>query len=161
LEGVIQVRPGNRIPLIPQHLFKAYADYQFTSAFSAGLNMIAAGSSYARGNENNQHQPDGVTYLGAGKSGGYAVFNLSAQYQPTKPLRFFAQVNNLFNRKYHTAAQLGPTGFTADGRFIAQPLPPTLSGEDPVVQSTFYAPGAPRTAWIGLRYTLDMPKGAK
>lgn len=161
LEGTIRVNPGNRIPLIPQHLFKAYADYQFTGTVSAGLNMIAVGSSFARGNENNLHQPDGVTYLGPGKSGGYAVFNLSAQYQPTKQWRVFAQVNNLFNRKYATGAQLGPTGFTADGRFIARPLPPTLSGEDPVVQSTFYAPGAPRTAWIGLRYTLDAPKAGK
>lgn len=158
LEGVIQVRPGNRIPLIPQHLFKAYADYQFSGEFSAGLNMLAVGGSYARGNENNRHQPDGVTYLGPGKTGGYAVFNLSAQYQPTKQLRFFTQINNLFNRKYATAAQLGPTGFTADGRFIAQPLPQTPGGEDPVVQSTFYAPGAPRTAWIGLRYQFDRPQ---
>lgn len=161
LEGAIRVNPGNRIPLIPRHLFKTYADYQFTGAFSAGLNMIAVSSSYARGNENNLHQPDGTVYLGSGKSGGYAVFNFNTAYQVDKQLRFFAQVNNLFNRKYHTGAQLGPTGFTANGNFVAQPLPQTPSGEDPVVQSTFFAPGAPRTAWIGVRYQFDIPNKSR
>lgn len=161
LEGVIRVIPGNRIPLIPQHLFKAYADYQFSGAFSAGLNLVAVGSSFARGNENNQHTPDGTVYLGAGKSSGYAVFNFSTAYQLDKQLRFFAQINNLFNRKYHTAAQLGPTGISANGSFVAQPLPQTPSGAAPVIQSTFYAPGAPRTAWIGVRYLFDAPKPAK
>lgn len=156
-EGAIRVNPGTRIPLIPRHLFKAHADYQFTGAFSAGLNMIAVASSFARGNENNLHQPDGTVYLGSGKSPGYAVFNFSAGYQVDKQLRFFARINNLFDRKYSTGAQLGPTGFTANGNFIAQPLPPTPAGEDPVVQSTFFAPGAPRTGWIGLRYLFDMP----
>ena len=157
LDGNIRITPGNRMPLIPQHLFKGYADYQFTGAFSAGLNMIAIGSSYARGNENNLHAADGTTYLGAGKAGGYALFNLSTAYQVDKQLRFFAQINNLLNRRYETAAQLGPTGFTATGNFIARPLP-AIGADFPLVQSTFYAPGAPRTAWIGVRYQFDMPR---
>jgi outer membrane receptor protein involved in Fe transport len=155
LDGNIRIAPGNRIPLIPQHLFKAYADYQITSAFAAGLSMNAIGSSYARGNDNNQHTPDGVNYLGSGKSGGYAVFNLSARYQVDRQLRFFAQINNLLNRQYSSAAQLGPNGFTANGNFIARPFPATAGGDFPVQQSAFYAPGAPRTAWIGVRYQFD------
>lgn len=161
INGNIHIRPGNRIPLIPRHLFKAGAEYQFTSAFSAGLNMIAVGSSYARGNENNLHAPDGVVYFGSGKSGGYAVFNLNAQYQLDKSLRFFAQINNLFDRKYSTGAQLGPTGITPNGTFIARPLPATAGGDFPLFHSTFYAPGAPRTGWIGVRYTFDTPKPAR
>ena len=157
LDGNIQINPGNRIPLIPQHLFKAHADYQFTGALSAGLNMIATGSAYARGNENNRHTPDGTTYLGPGKSGGYAVFNFSTQYQMDKQLKFFGQINNLLNRRYNTAAQLGPTGFTANGNFIARPLP-AIAGEFPVMQSTFYAPGSPRMVWVGVRYQFDTPK---
>jgi outer membrane receptor protein involved in Fe transport len=155
------VKRGDRIPLIPRHLFKAHADYQFSGAFSAGLNMIAVGSSYARGNENNQHAPDGTVYLGTGRSGGYAVFNFSANYQMDKQLKFFAQVNNVFNRKYSTAAQLGPTGLSASGSFVARPLPATASGDFPLVQSTFFAPGAPRTAWVGVRYLFDAPQKAR
>ena len=158
LPGSINIRPGNRIPLVPAHLFKANVDYQFTAEFGAGLNMLAVGSSYARGNENNLHAPDGNVYLGPGKTGGYSIFNLNAHYQQTKQLRFFAQINNLFDRQYSSAAQLGPNGFTATGRFIAHPLPATAGGDFPVVQSTFYAPGAPRMAWLGMRYQFDLPR---
>ncbi len=159
LDGNIHITPGNRIPLIPQHIFKAHADYQFTGALSAGLNVIAMGSAYARGNENNQHTPDGVNYLGSGKSGGYAVFNFNAQVQVDKQLKLFGQISNLLNRRYNNAAQLGPTGFTADGNFIARPLP-AIAGDFPLVQSTFYAPGAPRMVWVGVRYQFDAAKAA-
>ena len=158
LDGNIRINPGHRIPLIPRHLFKAYADYQVTNALSAGLNLIAVGSALARGNENGAHAPDGNTYLGPGKSAGYTVFNFSAQYQADKQWKFFAQVNNLLNRRYHTAAQLGATGFTANGNFVAQPLPATAGGDFPVRQSTFYAPGAPRMVWLGVRYQFAGPK---
>ena len=153
-DGNIVVRPGDRIPLIPQHLFKAYADYRATEALSLGVNFIAVGSSYARGNENNLHQPDGVYYLGPGKAGGYGVVNLNAEYRFEPRFTVFGQINNLFDREYYTASLLGPTGFTANGNFIARPLP-AVAGQFPIQQATFYAPGAPRTFWVGLRYQLD------
>ena len=70
-----------------------------------------------------------------------------------KLLNVVAQVNNLFDHHYSTAAQLGPTGFTSTGNFIARPLPP-IGGEFPLVYATFYAPGAPTTAWAGLRFKI-------
>ena len=151
LEGSIDIEPGDRIPLIPRHIFKANADWQFNAAGSVGLGMTALSGSYARGNENNLHQPDGLFYLGSGKTAGYAIFDLNGRYRATKRLSFFAQVNNLFDRKYATAAQLGATGFDANGNFVAQPFGP---GEDALVNSTFYAAGAPRTIWVGLRYEI-------
>jgi hypothetical protein len=66
-------------------------------------------------------------------------------------LQLFAQINNLLDHHYYTAAQLGPTGFTAAGTFIARPLP-AVGGEFPVVHATFYAPGAPATVWGGVRF---------
>jgi len=78
------------------------------------------------------------------------VSNLGARYQVTRWLQFFAQVNNLFNRQYFTAARLGPTGFTDTGNFIARPFAP-VGGEFPVQRATFYAPGASRAAWGGIR----------
>ena len=68
LESTIEISAGNRIPLIPRHLFKAYTDIQATSKFNITVNLIAVSSSYARGNENNEHQPDGTVYLGPGQS---------------------------------------------------------------------------------------------
>jgi outer membrane receptor protein involved in Fe transport len=153
MDGVIQVQPGDRIPLIPQHMFKAFADVQATRKLSADVDFSAVSRSYARGNENNRSQPDGVYYLGPGTFPGYGVVNIGARYQLQKRVQVFAQVNNLFDHHYYTAAQLGPTGFTAQGTFIARPLPP-VNGDYPLVHATFYAPGAPIGAWGGLRVTF-------
>ena len=155
LDGNIVIKPGQRIPLTPRHLFKAHVDYQATAAWSLGLGMNAVSGAYARGNENNQHQPDGIHYLGAGKTGGYAVFDLNTKYRATPQLSFFAQVNNLFDRKYATAAQLGATGFDANGRFVARPFA-SVGGEFPLVQASFFSPGAPRAVLVGLRYEFSM-----
>jgi outer membrane receptor protein involved in Fe transport len=150
LDGTIQIQPGARIPLIPRHMLKAFADFQATSKFSVDLGLVALSSSYARGNENNLHKADGVYYLGGGTAPGYAVLNLGAHYQVTRRLQLYAQINNLLDRHYYTAAQLGATGFTNQGIFIARPFP-AVGGEFPVVHATFYAPGAPIGVWGGIR----------
>ena len=151
LDGVIRIQPGARIPLIPRHIFKAFADLRATSKLMVNLGLVAVSSSYARGNENNLHQPDGLYYRGSGSSPGYAVVNLGAHYQVTRRLQFFVQINNLFDRHYYTAAQLGPTGFADNGTFIARPFP-AVNGEFPIQHATFYAPGAPRGAWGGVKF---------
>lgn len=150
VEGSIEINPGARIPLTPRHMLKAFANLQATSKLSVDLGLVALSSSYARGNENNLHQPDGEFYLGSGRSPWYAVVNCGARYQLTRWLQFFAQVNNLFDRQFFTAAQLGPTGFTETGNFIARPFG-EVDDEFPVRHATFFAPGAPRGAWGGIR----------
>ena len=150
LEGAQLIEAGDRIPLTPKHMVKAYADVQVTSKLTLDLGMSAFSSSFARGNENNEHQPDGLYYLGPGTSPGYTVFELEARYQVHPRVQFFAQVNNLFDTKYYTAAQLGPTGITPNGTYIARALP-AIGGQSPIPRSTFFAPGAPRSAWAGLR----------
>jgi TonB-dependent Receptor Plug Domain len=97
-----------------------------------------------------QHEPDDVYYLGSGTSDAYAIVNLGARYDVTDRVQVLAEANNLFDRRYATAAQLGPAGFTNAGTFIARPFP-AVNGEFPVRQTTFLAPGAPRRAWAGLR----------
>ncbi|MCS0615226.1 TonB-dependent receptor [Massilia kyonggiensis] len=144
-DGNIAIRPGDRIPLIPRHVFKARAEWQITPSWSAELGVIAVSDSTARGNENGLHRPDGADYLGRGATPGHAVFDFGTAFQATPRLRVFAQVDNLFDRRYATAAQLGTTGFDADGSFV----------DEDRVHSTFYAPGAPRTVRVGLRYTFD------
>jgi len=141
------------MPLIPRHLFKARVEWQATPAWSVEGGVLAVSSSLARGNENGQHAPDGTYFVGSGRTAGYAVFDLGAMYKPTPRLNFFVQVNNLFDRRYATASQLNATGLTATGNFIARPF--AASGDNSsVVSSTFYAPGAPRTFWAGVRYTF-------
>ena len=115
MDGVIQIQPGDRIPLIPLHMFKAFADAQITRKLSADLDFIAVSSSYARGNENNLSQPDGIYYLGPGTAPGYGVVNLGARYELQKHLQIFVQINNLLDHHYYTAAQIAATGFTNQG----------------------------------------------
>jgi outer membrane receptor protein involved in Fe transport len=150
-DGVIRIQAGNRIPLIPRHMLKAFATVQATKKLSVDLDFVAASRSFARGNENNLSQPDGRYYLGPGSSPGYGVVNLGVTYQVHPRVQLFAQINNLLDHRYYTGAQLGPTGFTDTGTFIARPLP-AVNGEFPIVQATFYAPGAPIGAWGGLRF---------
>ena len=149
--GTIEIESGNRMPLTPRHLVKAYADLQLTSKLVADLGVVGISSSLARGNENNRHQPDGGYYLGEGTSPGYAVANLGARYNVRTRVQLFIQVSNLFDGRYYSGAQLGPTGFTAAGHFIARPSA-IDNGEYPLQGATFYAPGAPRGAWAGLRF---------
>jgi outer membrane receptor protein involved in Fe transport len=153
LGGNITIQPGNRLPLTPRQILKLSTDYRATQALSVGADMIAVSGSYARGNENNQHQPDGTYYLDSGRSAGYAVFNLNSRYQASRGIDFFAQIGNLFDRRYTTGAQLGPTAFPGGGGVVARPFAP-VGTDYPVVHSTFFAPGAPRTLWVGLKYSM-------
>ena len=61
----------------------------------------------------------------------------------------FAKVNNVFDKKYYSGGMLGETFFAADGTF--------MGGDDEF--SALVAPGAPRAAWIGLRYEFGKPAG--
>ena len=149
--GVITIDPGNRIPLIPKQTGKLFADWQATPKLLFDLSLVAASSSYARGNENNAYQADGKYYLGPGVSPGYAVVNLQAHYDLTKRLQILGRIDNLLDRHYYTAAQLTNTGFTSQGAFIARPFPAYPSGDYPLQSVTFFAPGAPRRAWAELR----------
>lgn len=150
-EGLIGIVSGQRIPLVPHHMTKAYADVQVTSKLVVNLGVVGVSGAIARGNENSQHQPDGRLFIGPGSSPGYAVANLGGRYELHRRVELFGQINNLFDRQYYSGAQLGPTGFTAEGNFIARPFP-AVGGVFPVRQATFYAPGAPRGMWGGIRF---------
>lgn len=151
-EGSIAIAPGDRIPLIPRHLFKAALGWTPTKWLSLNLDMVAASGVYARGNENNLHSADGTYFVGSGKTDGYAVFNLGGEVRPVSGLTLFMTVRNLFDRQYETAAQLGPTAFDANRNYVARPFAgPVVNGERPLLSSTFFAPGAPRFVQIGAR----------
>lgn len=154
-EGTIEVESGDRIPLTPRHLFKAFAGWDITQQLSANIDLITISSSFARGNENNEHRADNAFYIGPGETGGYTVVNLGLEYRPLQRLQLFAQVNNLFDREYFTAAQLGSTGFNEAGAFVARPFAgPIVDDERPLLGSTFLAPGAPRAYWLGVRFSF-------
>lgn len=154
----IRVRAGDRIPGIPQHQFRLNFDYRATDELSFGANIVAMTGNYARGNENNQHEPGTVTdpvgggtrtFLGAGKTAAYAVLNLTARYKVAPRWEIFGRINNVFDTRFNTAAILAENPFNAAGMF--------QTNSDLWARETFYGPGAPRAAWIGVRYFIERP----
>lgn len=143
-EDCITVTKGNRIPQIPRHQGKLFADYQFTPKISVGTDVIALSSMFVRGNENNAHQADGEDFIGKGRTSGWAIVNLRATYQLTDQVQVFGRVNNLFDREYFNGGVLAENRFNGSGVF---------TGEEQ--GTTSFAPGAPRIFWFGLRFDLE------
>jgi outer membrane receptor protein involved in Fe transport len=141
--------------LIPKQTGKAYLLYQATKKLAFALDEVVDSSSYARGNENNAYTADGVYYLGPGVSPGYAIANFRAHYDLTRHLQVAAQIDNLFNHDYYTAAWLSNTELNAKGWIQSLPFPVYTTGSQagnaPSESATFFSPGAPRRAWVELR----------
>jgi outer membrane receptor protein involved in Fe transport len=136
--GDIQVSPGDKIPGIPAQSVKVRAGYDFTEAVSAGVNVMAFSSQYARGDENNQDVN--------GKVPGYVLVNLDARYQTTRQFLFFGRINNVFDTDYETLGVLGENFFNGPGRSF---------DASNVTSNQFLAIGAPRGIWVGVQYTFD------
>ncbi len=151
----IRVEKGDKLPGVPEHQFKLGLDFRPVERLILGMDMTLYGSQYARGNENNEHEAgtftdqfgDTRTFEGSGKVDGYAVFNLTARYRVARNWEIFARVDNLFDSEYETGAILAENAFNANNQFQTDP--------DDWARETFFAPGAPRAAWIGVRFNID------
>lgn len=153
LEGNIAVKPGDRIPMTPSQMLKLQVGWKPNAQWRLGLDMQAVGRSIARGNENNGHVADGTYYSGAGYNPGYAVFNLSGQYALQPGWTLIGRINNLLDTRYTTAAVLSPNAFNGNA-LVARPFAANADGDYPLRHGTFYAPGAPRNVWVGMRYVM-------
>jgi iron complex outermembrane recepter protein len=103
--GNIFVVPGDHIPAIPAHRFKAGAEYAVTDAWKVGADLNVTGSQYLIHDDSNQNP----------KVPAYAVVNLHSSYQATKNIEVFGMVNNLFNQRYYSAGTFTNTGgFTSN-----------------------------------------------
>lgn len=142
---VQQVGKGDNIPGIPQHQLKLRAAYDVTPSWNVGTNIFAFSDQYSRGNENNKYQGDGA------KVSGYLVMNVDTRYSfGNSGWQFFAKVNNIFDREYNNGGLLGEHRFDAStGAFTGNEVTPA-----------FYAPGAPRAGWFGMRYEFGGKKTA-
>lgn len=138
----IAVRPGNRLPGLPEHSLKLGLDWQASPAWAFGAQLRAYSSQFVRGNENNAHRPDGEEFSGSGKVAAYALLDLTASWKLGGRFELFGKLSNVFDRRYASAGMLGENAFDANGVLQA----PADWG-----QEQFYGPGAPRAAWIGVR----------
>ena len=149
VDGNITIKPGDTLPMTPKQILKLHADYQWNSAWRSGLGMTALAGMYARGNENNQQQANGLNFLGSGKTAGYSAINFNTRYQSSSDTTWMLNIMNLFNRTYATAAQMGPTAFNASGTQF-------VSSHGGLQQnSMFLAPGAPRSMWLSMRHSFN------
>ncbi len=136
-DGNYTAKSGDYLPNIPKHSLKLRAAYDFTPSLTVGLNMIASGSIFARGDENNQDEN--------GKVAGYTVFNMDANWRFHQNWSGFLKVSNILDKDYATLGILGTNAFnTADKSFNIDPT--TWQAEQ------FQSPGSPRAAWVGVRY---------
>lgn len=82
---------------------------------------------------------------------GYAVFNFSSTYKFSDQLSATLLINNLFDRDYYTAGRLGINPFSPSINGAIGPGGFNYNSND-WLASTFLAPGAPRAAWLNIRY---------
>ena len=154
-DGNIVVRPGDRIPLIPQHLFKAYADYRATAALSLGVNLIAVGLELRAG-QREQPSPAGRCLLPRTRQV-RRLRRASTSMRTTassrgSPCSARSTISSTASTTPRRCSDRPDS--PRNGNFIARPLP-AVAGQFPIQHATFYAPGAPRTFWVGLRYQFD------
>lgn len=132
------VNSGDELAGIPNHQLKFRGEWQATSNWVIGTNIVAFSDQYVYGNENNDHNGVG----GDGKLSGYAVVNLDTRYKfGNTGWQLFGRVNNIFDREYYSAGLLGENFFEEDG---------TFAGDDE--GELLLAPGAPIAGWVGVRY---------
>jgi outer membrane receptor protein involved in Fe transport len=132
----IRVSSGDRLPGLPRHNLKLGLDWKPMDALRLGTNLQAYSSQLVRGNENGKDDN--------GSIGGYAIVNVDADWQFAKGWTLFGRIDNLFDRRYASAGALAENPFGANGQFQTD----TNDWSD----ERFVAPGAPRAAWLGLRY---------
>lgn len=143
----IRISRGDHLPALPRHNLKLGLDWHLGDRLRVGTTVLAYSEQYVRGNENNRHRGNDDTQ-GSGKLPGYAVVNLTADYRLADGWTLFGQVDNLFDKRYATSGALAENPFTGAGNaFEADP--------DDWSQEQFIAPGAPRAAWVGVRYAWD------
>ena len=96
--------------------------------------MNAVDSSFMRGNENNHP---------LAKVPGYAIFNWSGSYKLDEDMVLYANISNLWDKKFSTSGAIGSYAFASNGAY-----------NNSTVGTYFQAPGAPRLFNVHVRIEL-------
>lgn len=132
----INVRPGDRIPGIPQHRFKAGADYWITPKWKFGGDLLAVSNQYFYQDDSNLNEP----------LGGYWTVNLHTSYDITPRVQIFGLVNNVFDEEYGVFG----TFFNLEAGNSAASADPQL-GDDFFSNARTITPGPPTVAYGGVK----------
>lgn len=131
----VNVKPGDHIPGIPAHRFKAGVEYNVTDAWKIGADLNVVGSQWIIHDDTNQSP----------KVPAYSVVNLHTSYQITKNIEVFGLINNVFNQHYYLSGAFYQTGGFASATPGVTNLMAQLS--DPRT----FVPGMPLAAYAGIR----------
>jgi outer membrane receptor protein involved in Fe transport len=178
------IERGDEIPGNPNHSARAGIEFAVTPKLSAGFTLIAQSSSFARGNENNDHQPvgndefslnagngtfcdpypliddecftGGRPFIGNGSIDGFWIVNFDASFRPTERLTVSLQVDNIFDAEFATTGNLGFSPFQGDSVNFPGAVDAAGFNFNSLnwKHDLFVAPGAPRAAWVSVRYRL-------
>lgn len=124
-----QVGRGDRIPGIPEHIFKASVGVELWRQLSFGIDGLYSGDQFFRGDEANL----------TGKLAGYWLFNARAEYKFNEHFTLFGKVDNIFDNDYNSFGVFGQADEVLGDAFDDR---------------RFVSPGAPRAGWIGIRVSL-------
>lgn len=139
-ERCTYVRPGDRLPGIPTHKFKAGFNYFVTSKWAIGTDMVAVSDQRYFGDEGNDNKP----------LPGFAKFNLHTSYQLSDNVQVYGLVDNVFDTRYG----LFGTYYSAEGAGYAnKSYDPDLfeSDEDCASCQRTKVPAPPVTAYGGVK----------
>ena len=130
-DGIIQVRPGDRIPMNPDNRLTLSADYDITGALAVGTDLRWQSGQYLVGDESNE-QP---------KLPGFTTVDLHGSYKIGRRFSLFVEITNLFDHRYYTY-----------GAFASlNGLPPSLSLSD----SRTLSPATPRIFFAGFHFHIE------
>jgi outer membrane receptor protein involved in Fe transport len=132
--GNILVFPGDQLPAVPRHRFKAGVDVNVTEKLKIGGDALVVSSQYFVGDESNQFP----------KLPGYAVFNAHASFQVDKNFQLYARVDNIFDSRYATFGTF----------FDTAAVPNFANGGAPFTDPRTLAPARPRAVYGGMRITF-------
>ncbi len=130
--GNIFVHPGDHIPVIPAHRFKASFDYGVTDEWKVGADVVLASPQYFFGDESNQNP----------QLPGYGVVNLRTSYELEKGVTLYGLITNLFDHKYATYGAFYDTGINNVSGMASAP---NLTNPDTIT------PAQPFSIYGGLR----------
>jgi outer membrane receptor protein involved in Fe transport len=115
--------------MVPRTRIKIGADTRVVGQWRVGADGVYVGPQYLAGDDSNQNP----------QMPGYTVFNLRSTLALGQNLELFAQIQNLFQRRYYTY-----------GTFFETDTLPYLNLSDPRT----FLPGAPRTFFFGIRMSI-------
>jgi outer membrane receptor protein involved in Fe transport len=126
VNGEVEVRPGNHLPLVPGQVLKAGFRFGPAPKLVLAANVLATSDAYYRGDEGNLVDP----------FDGYTTLNLRGEYAVSDSVELFLNFENILNVEYETFGLFGE----AD----------EVLGDD-FDDKRFLSPGQPRAAWFGVR----------